>query len=167
MVLGVSMLLLLGLIVFVGFHLLPTFAVARAGLVARFGEGGYMGLFTVGSLVGLSLLIAGYANAAYVPVYAPPPWGRHIAQALMLAAALLIVAAFVPNSLKGRVRHPMLWGVALWGLAHLLANGALADVLLFGKPQPLGRNLLALGLGVALYATLYGIHPWLFGVAPG
>jgi uncharacterized membrane protein len=129
-------LLLLGLILFLGVH--STRIVAdrwRTAMLARLGEGGWKGAYALASAAGLTLIVIGYGQTRLAPVdlWMPPLWTRHAASALMLPAFILLTAAYVPgNSIKARLGHPMLLGTKVWALAHLLANGRLSDVLLFG-----------------------------------
>jgi uncharacterized membrane protein len=128
--------LILGLLVFLGVHSVRMVGEGpRTQWRARLGEGGYKGLYSVVSLVGLLLIIWGYGAARQQPVllWVAPVWTRHVAALLMLLAFVLLAAAYVPgNTIKSRLGHPMVLAVKVWALAHLLANGMLADVLLFG-----------------------------------
>jgi uncharacterized membrane protein len=129
-------LLLLGLILFLGVH--STRIVAdpwRTAMLARLGEGGWKGAYALASAAGLTLIVIGYGQARLAPVdlWMPPLWTRHAASALVLPAFILLTAAYVPgNSIKARLGHPMVLGTKVWALAHLLANGRLSDVFLFG-----------------------------------
>ncbi len=130
-------LLILGLILFLGVHSVRIFAEGwRSAQIAQRGEGAWKGLYSVASIVGFALIIWGYGLARQEPValWAPQPWARHLASLLMLLAFILLAAAYVPkNGIKSWVHHPMVLGVKLWALAHLLANHTLADMLLFGS----------------------------------
>lgn len=126
-----------GLVLFLGMHAtrIPDDH-RRAGLIARLGKNKYRGLYSVVSIVGFVLIVYGYSLARLEPVFvwSPPAAMRHIAGVLMLFAMILFVASYIPrNHLKARLRHPMTLSVKVWALAHLLANGALADMLLFGS----------------------------------
>lgn len=127
---------ILGLLVFLGVHSLRIFADDwRTAQLARLGERRWKGLYALASLVGLVLLVWGYGQARHQTpqLWNPPLWTHHIAGLLVLIAFVLIAAAYVPgNRIKARLGHPMLLGVKAWAFAHLLANGSLADVLLFG-----------------------------------
>lgn len=125
-------LLIFGLIVFLGLHLLPSLPNLRASLVRRLGENGYKGVFTLVSLASLALTIWGYAQAPFVEVWSPPTWTRHLAALLMAVAVIVLVAAYVPGRIKRTLKHPMLVAIKIWAAAHLLANGDLASMLLFG-----------------------------------
>ena len=129
--------LCIGLLLFLGVHLVRALAPGvRAAAVARIGEGAWKGLYALVSVAGLVLVVIGYGEAREAPtlVYAPPAWARHIAHVLTLVAFILLFAPyFGRNHFRARFGHPMVLGVKAWALAHLLANGALHDVLLFGS----------------------------------
>lgn len=186
--------LILGLVIFLGVHSLrivtePT----RDRLLARFGENRFKGIYSVLSLVGLMLIIYGYgaARMTTVPLYAPPPGLGHLALLLVPGAFVLVASAYLPTGrIKTAVRHPMVLGVGLWALGHLLANGTVADTVLFGSflvwavldyasairrpvPASAGRapslrgDLLAVVVGLGLAAAfILWLHRWFFGVAP-
>ncbi|MFQ5993802.1 MAG: NnrU family protein [Acidiferrobacterales bacterium] len=178
--------LILGLVVFLGIHLVPTFSDLRQGLIQRFGERGYKGVFAAISLAGLILIIVGKGRADFVPLWQPPVWGRHIAPLLMLLAFVLLSAAYLPSNVKRFTAHPMLWAVTLWSAAHLLANGDLASLLLFGTiglfalfdmvsanmrgdtksktRYALTKDVIAVAIGLVAYVVLVVLHPYLFGV---
>jgi uncharacterized membrane protein len=129
--------LVLGLLIFLGLHSVRIVADPwRSAMRARLGEGAWKGLYSLLSLAGFALLIWGYGQARQTPVvlWTPPVSMRHLAALLTAIAFILITAAYVPrNAIKAKLHHPMLLGVKTWALAHLLANGTLADVLLFGS----------------------------------
>lgn len=129
-------LLVLGLVIFLGVHSTRVFADGwRSAQVARLGEKGWKGLYTLASVVGLVMLVWGYgvARQTPVPLWTPVVGLRHLASLLTLLAFVLIAAVYVRrNSLKARIGHPMVVGVKVWALSHLLANHTLADLLLFG-----------------------------------
>jgi uncharacterized membrane protein len=130
-------LLILGLVLFLGVH--STRIVAdgwRTSTIARLGEKPWKGVYALLSIAGFVLLVIGYGAARQSPVvlYAPAAWTRHLAALLTIPAFVLVVAGYVPrNSIKRAVGHPMVAGVKIWAFAHLLANGTLVDVLLFGS----------------------------------
>ena len=130
-------LLVLGLVLFLGVHSVRMVASSwRCATIARHGEGAWKGVYSLLSLAGLALVAWGYGLARQEPVvlWTPPVATRHAASLLMLLAFVLLVAAYVPrNRIKIRLGHPMVLGVKLWALAHLLSNGNLADVVLFGS----------------------------------
>lgn len=187
--------LLLGLAIFLGLHSLRIVADGwRLALVTRMGEGAYKGAFSLLSLAGFALIIYGFGVARENPVvlWTPPLGMRHGASLLTLIAFVLLVAAYVPgNGIKARVHHPMVLGVKSWAFAHLLANGQLAHVLLFGAfllwavadfaslrardrrsgatypAGTLGRTGLTLVLGVVAWAVFaFQLHGWLIGIRP-
>jgi len=188
--------LILGLVVFLGVHssriVAPGF---RDAQIAAGGLGRWKGIYALVSLAGIALLVWGYGQARQDPVvfWVPPTWTAHVAALLMLPAMILLVASQLPaGRIKAAVKHPMLLAVKIWALAHLLVNGDLASVLLFGgflawavvdriseKKRLLAgitRNptvvapasdIIALIVGVGLYlAFVIFLHRWLFGVAP-
>jgi uncharacterized membrane protein len=186
-------LLVLGLMIFLGTHSIGILATAwRERMLARLGVGAWKGIYTLLSLAGFILILYGFAQARLQPVmlYQPPTWLRHVALLLMLPVFPLLFAANLPGRIKTAFQHPMLAGVKFWALAHLLANGRLHDVLLFGgflvwavfdriswkrrPPQTLRtapprpwNDALAVVLGLVTYALfVMWAHVRLFGVAP-
>ena len=128
-------LLVLGLLVFLGTHAFSIVRGPRARLVARIGEGPFKLGYSLLSLVGLVLIGVGfghYRRDAWVPIWDPPLWTRHLALTLVAIAFVCLAAAYLPGHIKARLKHPMLVGVKVWALAHLLANGDLGSLLLFG-----------------------------------
>lgn len=128
--------LVLGLALFLGSHSVRIFAEPwRTAQIARRGEKPWKLALTAISIVSFAMIVWGYAEARITPValWTPPFWMRHLAAALTLPAFILLVAAYVPgNKIKSAVGHPMVAGTKLWALSHLLSNGNLSDVLLFG-----------------------------------
>ena len=128
--------LVAGLFVFLGVHSLRIFAEGwRTRVLQRATEGSYKGLYSLVSVLGLALIIYGFGVARETPImlWVPPVGMRHAASLLTLAAFILLAAAYVPrNSIKARVHHPMVLGVKAWALAHLLSNGSVAHLVLFG-----------------------------------
>ena len=191
------MLLIVGLLIFFGMHLLPTAPEVRDTLRERFGETGYRAVFSLVSLIGFAVIVLGYHKMQLHPgknpvLWDPPVWTRHVALLLMAPSFILLVAAFIPSKIRTAVKHPFLASIKLWALAHLLANGDVASLLLFGSflaygvydrisvkrrgaLGPLGTRTSA-GMGsdvavVALGLILYGLfvmggHVHLVGVAP-
>ena len=187
--------LILGLIVFLGVHSLRMVADDwRTRTRARLGEGVWKGLYSLASLGGLALVAWGFDAAREQPLllWSPPAALRHLTAGLSLLSFLLLAAAYVPgNGLKARLHHPMVLGVKVWALAHLLSNGMLAHVVLFGAfllwavlnfrvarrrdrvagtVYPAGNiraTLIALALGVAAWAIFaFGLHGLLIGIKP-
>lgn len=130
------LLLSLGLLVFLGVHSIRIFAADwRATQIERHGEAAWKGGYSLLSLAGLVMIGLGYgaARIGQPDLWPPPVWSRHLTLLITLLAFVLLVAAYVPgNRVRRAVRHPMVLGVQLWALAHLLANTRLADFLLFG-----------------------------------
>ena len=127
--------LILGLIIFFGIHSVSIINASwRDRMVAKLGELPWKGIYSLISLVGFVLIIQGYglARADAVVLYFPPAWLSHLAMLLLIPVFPLLLAAYLPGRIKATVKHPMLTSTKLWALAHLLANGMLADVLLFG-----------------------------------
>lgn len=185
--------LILGLVLFLGVHSVAIAAPGwRSAVIARRGEGLWKGLYSVVALAGFVLIVVGYGLARQQPVvlYTPPTALRHVALLLMVPVFPLLFAAHLPGRIKQAAKHPMLLATKLWALAHLLANGTAADVLLFGgflawavadrisvkhraapaKPAgaPSARNdAIALVGGLAVYVLfLLWAHAWLIGVSP-
>lgn len=129
-------LLCIGLILFIGIHSVRIFSDDfRTQFIDKRGEGAWKGAYSVISLLGFALLIYGYGLTRLDPTYLwhPPVATRHIASLLMLFSFVLLAAAYVPNNaIKNRLRHPMTMAVKIWAFSHLIANGRLGDVLLFG-----------------------------------
>jgi uncharacterized membrane protein len=128
--------LILGLVLFLGIHSTRIFAEPwRNGMVARLGPMPWKGLYSVISIIGFVVLIWGFRTARQetVMLWTSPGWMRHVTALLTVFAFILLVSAYVPrNSIKARLHHPMVLGVKVWALAHLLSNGTAAGVLLFG-----------------------------------
>lgn len=129
-------LLVLGLALFLGAHAFTMAREPRAALIRRLGEGPYKGAYSLVSLLGIVLVAYGfgqYRAEGWIDVWYPPVWTRHLALLLVWAAFVCFVAAYVPGRIKAALKHPMLAGVKFWALAHLLANGDLGSILLFGS----------------------------------
>jgi uncharacterized membrane protein len=184
--------LILGLALFIVPHVFVTRREARAAAVARFGEGPYKGVFSLISIVGVILIgwgFASYRASGWIDVWSPPSWTRHLAALLVWPAIVFLVAAYIPGNIKRRLKHPMLVGVKLWALAHLIANGDLGSILLFGgilgwavfdrislkrrsdpgaPPIPIGgwgNDVAALIVGTLVYLALgFLFHPLVIGV---
>jgi uncharacterized membrane protein len=186
--------LILGMVIFLAAHSVAIVAPGwRDAMVARLGLWPWKGLHALVSLAGFVLIVIGYGAARQHPValWVPPSWGRHAAMLLMLPVFPLLLAAYSPGRIKTLARHPMLVAVKLWCVAHLLANGMLADAVLFGgflawavvdrislKGRPVaasaaalvsGRNdLFVIVGGLLVYIEFIVVaHKWLIGVSPG
>ena len=186
------LLLILGLVLFLGIHSVSIVSASgRNRLVQQLGEGPWKGLYSLVSLAGFVLIVVGYGAAREAPVvlYTLPNGFRHLAAVLMLPVFVLLLAAYLPGRIQRAAKHPMLLAVKLWALAHLLANGTLADVLLFGgflawavadrisvkrrgvtAPQARGsavNDVIAVVVGLGIYVLfVVWAHAWLFGVRP-
>jgi uncharacterized membrane protein len=185
------LLLITGLLIFLGVHSISILAPAsRDRWAAALGANAWRGLYSVIALAGFVLLIYGYGQARQTAglLYMPPLWLRHVALVLMLPVFPLLFAAYLPGRIKQAVKHPMLVAVKAWALAHLLANGSVADVLLFGsflawavvdrislkrrgqRPVPGAapsrwNDLVALAGGLAVYGlVLFWLHRVLIGM---
>ena len=185
--------LVLGLLLFLGTHSLRVGGELRRGaLLLRWGESRYKIAYAVLSMLGLGLVVYGFGLARETPVvvWSPPVGMRHLAFALMLVSMVLLAAAYVPgNAIRSKLHHPMVLSVKVWALAHLLANGMLAHLVLFGgflvwsvllfrtsrrrdKAQavvyPPGSTVataITLGIGLFLWLALLGwLHGMLIGV---
>lgn len=129
--------LIVGLVIFLGVHSTRIVAEdSRSALIARKGEPMWKGLYTIASVIGLALTVWGYSLARQQPVslWVSALWTRHVASLLTMVAFILVAAAYIPaNHFKATIGHPMLAGTALWAVGHLISNGTLADLLLFGS----------------------------------
>ncbi len=125
-----------GLVLFIGTHAFVSWRAPRAAAIARWGEARYKIAFSLVSVLGIVLIGYGFAlyrAAAWVDIWYPPTWTRDIAAVMMWPAVILILVAYLPGHIKRTVKHPMLVGVKLWALAHLIANGDLGSIVLFGS----------------------------------
>jgi uncharacterized membrane protein len=171
--------LIIGLILFLGMHSARIFADGkRTQLMTKLGANGWKGLYALISLAGFILIIYGFGIAREAPVilWESPRWTRHLAALLTLPAFVLMFASQIPGThIKARLKHPMVLGVKLWAFAHLLANGRLHDVILFGafllwavlsfraarrRDRALGTVYVAAGVGRDLMAIALGIGAW-------
>jgi len=185
--------LILGLILFLGAHTLTMLRGHRAALVGRLGEGPYKGLYSLVSAAGLALIIWGfgrYRSAGYIQVWDPPVALHPVALALMWVSFVSLAATYSPlGKLKSLLRHPMLVGVKAWALAHLLVNGDLGSMVLFGaflawavidrialkRRGDAGTpssgvtigDAIALVAGSVAYGAMAWLHPWVIGVPVG
>ena len=128
--------LIIGLVLFLGVHSVSIVNAAwRDSVVARIGKGPWQGLYSLVAAAGLVLVVYGYGVARQDPVilYVPPLWLRHLTLVLMIPVFVLLLAPYFPGRIQTTARHPMLLATKLWALAHLFANGTLADVVLFGS----------------------------------
>jgi uncharacterized membrane protein len=180
-------LLILGMVIFLSAHLIPSFVELRRKFVDWKGETVYLICYSLVSALGLALIIAGKATAPDVPIWVPPRWMNHLTMTVMLPAVILIAARYLPNNLKRFIRHPFLWGFTLLALSHLLSNGDLGSLILFGgigayavfdmwsanrrgaqnsdKKMPLYMDVLLISVGLIAYGVISYVHPNLFGVS--
>lgn len=189
-------LLILGIVIFLGMHLVRVVAPGlRAAVIERRGKGAWMGIYTLVSLVGLGLIIYGFGEARAMTgmLYNPPVFLKHLSLLLMLIAFICLAAGFLPaGRIAVAVKHPQILSIKIWALAHLLANGETSSVLLFGSflawavilrislkrreragetVLPVFRSasndILAIVIGLAAFGLfVWKLHEWLIGVAP-
>jgi uncharacterized membrane protein len=185
--------LLLGLAIFFAVHSISIVNEPwRDRMVAKMGEWPWKAVYSLAAVVGFVLIVKGYGLARYDPIllYTPPVWLRHLATLLLVPVFPLFLAAYFPGRIQAATKHPMLIATKLWAVAHLLANGMLADVLLFGaflvwavadrismkrrtqRPVPGAppsrvNDAIVVVVGLALYvAFALWLHTWLIGVSP-
>jgi uncharacterized membrane protein len=128
--------LILGLAIFIAPHVLVSLREERAKLIVRFGERPYKGLISLVSILGVVLIVYGFAlyrRTGLIPVWSPPYFLRYVTEALMWPSFVLFAAAYLPGTIKKALKHPMLAGVKLWAFAHLLSSGDLGGIVLFGS----------------------------------
>jgi uncharacterized membrane protein len=188
-------LLVLGLVLFLGIHSVRIVADDwRTARIAKSGERSWKLVFTIVALLGFALIVLGYGQARQATplLYSPPAWTKHIASLLTLLSFILIAAAYVKGTrIKARVGHPMILGVKVWAFSHLIANGTLADVVLFGSflvwavldyiasrrrdreagtvypIGPISRDMIAIGAGGLAWVVFgFFLHGPLIGVRP-
>ena len=181
-------LLIGGVALWAGVHLIPSVGAGlKRALVGHLGSAAYQGVFSLGILAAVALMVLGWRQAVPVAVYAPPPELRFLAVAGSFAAILLLFAAPLPTRLRRIIRHPQLTGVVIWSLSHLLANGDSRSLVLFGglgvwallemplinrregpwrkpKAPSLGREFLWLATGLLVAILAVWAHPWFAGV---
>jgi uncharacterized membrane protein len=183
---------ILGLILFLGAHVFVTMREGRGALISRLGEGPYRGLFALISIIGVVLIGFGFARyraEGFIPIWYPPPWTRHIVEALMWPASIAVAAAYIPGNIKRVLKHPLLVAAKIWAVAHLCANGDLGGIILLGSvliwavydritlkrrsdpgapPIPAGgvrNDIVAIIVGTILYLALgFVFHPIVIGV---
>jgi uncharacterized membrane protein len=184
--------LIIGLVIFLGVHCVRIVAPGwRDRRIAAMGEGPWKGIYSLVSIIGFVLLVWGYGLARPVaPVfYEPPVWMKHVTAFLMILAFVSLgIYALPAGRLKPILKHPMLVAIKIWALAHLLANGDLASILLFGSflvwavfdriaakrraapvpaAGPVAYDIVAVIAGLVVYVLfVWRLHEWLFGVSP-
>jgi uncharacterized membrane protein len=185
------LILVIGLVVLLGAHVFVTFREARARLIAQLGQNGYRALFSVVAIVGLALIVWGYGDYRaheWIQIWSPPALMGHITVGLMLLSVIFIAASFISNHIKNWLHHPMLASVKTWALAHLLSNGDLGSILLFGSflawgvyariaakrrgdlgatsaPAGWTNDAIVVVVGIGIFLALgYYFHPYVIGV---
>lgn len=185
------LILIAGLLVFLATHVFVSMRGARAAAMARLGVIGYRIAFSVVSIAGLVLVVWGYGlyrAHEWIDLWYPPAFTRHITVLLMLFSIIFMTAAFFPSHIKARLKHPMLASVKTWALAHLISNGDLGSILLFGTflgwavfarisakrrtdevaavaPKGYTNDAIVVLLGIVIYLALgYVFHPVFIGV---
>ena len=156
------------------------------------GEGGYKGAYSVASLAGLALIVWGFGHyraSGWIDIWHPPAVLKHVTEGLMLFAVILVTASYIRGRIYTTLKHPMLVGIKLWAVAHLIANGDLGSIILFGSflawavfdrislkrrrdagapPIPVGgpgNDLIAVSVGAVAYlALVFSFHPVVIGV---
>ena len=176
--------LIVGLAVFLATHLFVTMRERRAAAIARLGQNGYRAVFSVVALASLVLIVWGYSHAPLVVMWSPPGAMRHVTIGLMLLASVALAAYFVPSHVKAWLKHPLLVAVKTWAIAHLLANGDLASMLMFlvflawgvyariaakkrgdvgftTPPSGWTNDVIVVVVGIVVFLALgYGFHPF-------
>ena len=185
--------LILGLVIFFGVHSISLLALGwRNRIAERLGKHAWQGIYSVAALIGFYLLVSGYgaARASASVLYVSPPWLRYVAALLMLPAFSLALASVLPGRIRARAQHPLLLATMLWAVAHLLTNGSVVDVLLFGTflvwsvavrvslerrparpirtlPASAANDVIVVVGGLALYAIfILWLHARWFGASP-
>lgn len=181
-----------GLVLFLGTHVVTTNRGMRAQLIARHGERVYKVAYSVVSVIGLALIVWGFASyraTGWINVWTPPAFMKHISVGLMLFAVIMLASAYIRGRIYTTLKHPMLAAIKLWAVAHLLSNGDLGSIILFGSflawavfdrislkrrsdaggpPIPvggIGNDAIAVAVGIVAYLALgYAFHPVVIGV---
>lgn len=185
--------LILGLVLFIGAHVFVTMRTQREALIRPIGPGAYKGLFALVAIAGVVLIGWGYGTyraTDWIPIWNPPSWTRHVTVLLMWPASIAFVATYIPGDIKRVLKHPTLVAVKLWAVAHLISNGDLGSIILFGSllawavydritlkqrtdpggPKiPVGgrrNDIIAIVVGTIVYLALGLLfHPLVIGVA--
>ena len=182
-------LLILGLALWWASHLYPIYLPARrAAAHRRLGEKLYKSAFSMFSVIAVAFIVMGYQKAGLIAVWTPPLWTTHLNNLLMLVAIFLFITKFAKSGVRRQIRHPMLAGVKVWAVAHLLVNGDLASIVLFGGllawavvamigssrrdgawQRPAGGGIAGLirhgVIAVVVFLAIVGVHGLLFGVS--
>ena len=177
-------LLILGIIIFFSIHLVPIFPIKNI-LINRLGENKYKGLFSLIALVGLLMIIYGYSRTDFYPIWDPLPYSKEIALALMPISMILLAAANIQTNIKKFIKHPMLIGILIWSFVHLIANGDLRSIILFGSfglyalidiffskkvlttnivaKYTLSKDIMVIIIGLAVYVIIVCFHQFITG----
>lgn len=184
--------LVLGIVLFFGIHSASIVALPTRERAAAKSENAWKAFYSLVSIVGIVLMVRGYAELRSTPtvLYVAPLWLRHVAALLLLPVFIFFIAPYFPGKIKTALKHPQLVAVKLWAFAHLLVNGTVADVLLFGSflvwavadrislknrpqrplpgaPASAANDIILVIAGLALYAVFaVWAHEWLFGMRP-
>ena len=182
--------LLAGIVLFAAVHWFPAaMPGARKSIIGGIGELPYKGLFAIFSLGSLALIVKGWQAAPLIKIYVPPFFGNWIIGGAIVLSIVLFLAPYFPSNIRRVLRHPQLTGVVIWGAAHLLVNGTVRDLLLFGgfavwallamllasrrdgpwsrpAPRPVWGDAALLIAGLLAAAALFHFHGRLFGVTP-
>ena len=184
--------LLLGIALFLGIHSASIVALPFRDTMATRSDAAWKAFYAVVSLIGIVLIVRGYADLRQTPtfLYVPPVWLRHLAALLMLPVFALFIAPYFPGRIRSTLKHPQLIAVKTWAIAHLMVNGTLADVLLFGSfllwavadrislkgrvarplpgaPESRSNDVIVIVIGLLLYvAFAFWLHEMLFGIKP-
>ena len=178
-------LFILGIMIFLGIHLVPIFPLKNI-LINRLGENKYKGLYSLIALVGLLIIIYGFSRADFYPIWDPLPYSKEIALALMPISIVLLTAANVQTNIKRFIKHPMLIAVLIWSFVHLIANGDLRSIMLFGSfgvyalidiifskkvlttnntaNYTLTKDIIVVIIGLLVYAIIVYFHRYIAGV---
>ncbi len=178
-------LLILGIIIFFSIHLVPILPIKNI-LINRLGENKYKGLFSLIALVGLLIIIYGFSRADFYPIWDPLPYSKEIALALMPISMILLAAANIQTNIKRFIKHPMLIAVLIWSFVHLIANGDLRSIMLFGSfgvyalidiifskkvlttniaaNYILSKDIMVIIIGLVVYFIVVYLHQFIAGV---
>lgn len=182
--------LITGIVLWSLLHFLPAADIGlRKNVITKIGENPYKGIFALLIVFSIYLIISGWKATIPELVYLPPAWGRHATSLLVLIAFVLFLAPYPANNFKRFLRHPQLTGVACWSVGHLLSNGEMRSLVLFGglalwavieillinrrdgqrvkpEPAPMKKDIFLVIAGAAAYAVFLSAHAWLIGVSP-
>ena len=178
-------LLIAGLAIFFVIHAVPALNIKNS-LITKFGEGPYKGVFSLIAIAGMVMIVYGKGGSEFITIWTPPAWSRHATMLIMLLAVPMLVISLIPNNFRKKIRHPMLIAVSLWSIGHLLTNGDLASILLFGsflifavskmysqsKRSPfiapgnvsMALNVVTLIAGIVLYGVFVYFHRYIAGI---